>query len=574
MPQTTVHPALDDANIESNSVGVPGDRTPPSGQTSRVGWIIPTLLCLLFVGQCAWFIDTQSLTNDEPLHILAGLDAWKYHRFERWNDHPPLVFLLCTLPLLVNHGDIHYVADARYMDGITPSPEAVAWGARPVIVLLGVLLGVLLWITARRLFSEGAANFALAFFAFSPSLIAHFSVSCNDGAVALITFAVAMQVLYWRRTQSWGRTIALGLILGALIATKFSTPLIFAVALALVLVLRPAGVLFNPREWNWRKAIAMAGIAFIFVWGTYFFHWTKVSVKNGFVTVSSPNRTKPATGDLHRPLNLTLYLPAGEYVEGMGRVGRHLDMGHPSFFLGQVSTGKGWKAYFPVVVLLKWPIVVLALFLTAVVLGLLRRVRFPSDLLLFSLFPGLYFLAAIFSKVDLGERHILLVYPFVLLFVASLWQFARRSRALIVLLLALVAVNAVDTLRYAPGYLSYFTPFVNPATSYKLLSDSNLDWGQGLLALRKYQAEHPDEPMHMDYFGTMDPSLYGIRYIPLAQDERASGTVVVSATYLSGQLLRDPNSFHWLFQYPRVAILDHSLYVFQVPADEHQAEKQ
>jgi hypothetical protein len=342
----------------------------------------------------------------------------------------------------------------------------------------------------------------------------------------------------------------------------------------LVLILKPDGAMFDPREWNWRKAFALVGIAFLFVWGVYFFHWTKVSVKNGLVTVTSPNRTKAATGDLHRPLNLTLYLPAGEYVEGMGRVGRHLDIGHPSFFLGQVSTDKGWKAYFPVVVLLKWPIVVLALFLTAVILGLLRRIRFPSDLLLFSLFPGLYFLTAIFSKVDLGERHILLVYPFALLFVASLWQFARRSRAIMVLLLALVVVNAVDTLRYAPGYLSYFTPFVNPATSYKLLSDSNLDWGQGLLALRKYQAEHPNDPIHLDYFGTMDPSLYGIRYIPLPQNERVSGTVVVSATYLSGQLLKDPNSFHWLFQFPRVAILDHSLYVFQIPADQHQAEKQ
>lgn len=573
MAETTINPAFD-LHVESNGSGAPADQAPPASQISKTRWIIPTLLCLLFVGQCAWFINTQSLTNDEPLHIIAGLDAWKYHRFERWNDHPPLVFLLSTLPLLLNHADIHYVADARYMDGITPSPEAVAWGARSIIALLGVLLGVLLWITARRLFSEGAANFALALFAFSPSLIAHFSVSCNDGAVALITFVTALQVVYWRRTQSWRRTIALGLILGALIATKFSTPLIFAIALALVLVLKPDSVMFDPREWNWRKAFALVGIAFLFVWGVYFFHWTKVSVKNGFVTVTSPNRTKAATGDLHRPLNLTLYLPAGEYLEGMGRVGRHLDIGHPSFFLGQVSTDKGWKAYFPVVVLLKWPIVVLALFLTAVVLGLVRRIRFPSDLLLFSIFPGFYFLTAIFSKVDLGERHILLVYPFALLFVASLWQFARQNRAIMVLLLALVVVNAADTLRYAPGYLSYFTPFVNPATSYKLLSDSNLDWGQGLLALRKYQAEHPNDPIHLDYFGTMDPSLYGIRYIPLPQNERASGTVVVSATYLSGQLLKDPNSFHWLFQYPRVAILDHSLYVFQVPADQHQAEKQ
>jgi 4-amino-4-deoxy-L-arabinose transferase-like glycosyltransferase len=566
MAQGTINPALDSAQFEANSGAPLADRDSQSGASSKARWIIPTLLILLFVGQCVWFINTQSLSNDEPLHMIAGLEAWRYHRFERWNDHPPLVFLLCTLPLLVNHTEIDIQTDAKYADAITPSPEAIAKAARPVIVLLGVLLGVLLWITAKRLFSEGAANFALALFAFSPSLIANFSITCNDGAVALITFVTAMQVVYWRRTQSWGRTIALGLILGALLATKFSTPVMFALALALVLVLKPTGVSWRPQEWNWRKALAMVAIAFVFVWGTYFFHWTKVSVKDGFVTVSSPNRTKAATGDMHRHLNLTMYLPAGEYVEGMGRVANHLNLGHPTFFLGQVSVGKGWKSYFPVVVLLKWPTVVLALLLTAVVLGFLKRIQFPPDLLIMSLFPGIYFLLAIFSKVDLGERHILLVYPFALLYAAALWHLARQRRAILALLVALVVVNAADTLRYAPGYLSYFNIFVNPATSYKLLSDSNLDWGQGLLALREYQAAHPDETIHLAYFGTMDPSLYGIRYVPLAPNQHVAGTVVVSATHLSGQLLDDPNGYHWALQYPS-EILDHALHVFHVPAE-------
>jgi hypothetical protein len=566
MPQATINPA-DEHRITLDSVAIANPAGVQAGGRSKTRWIIPSLLCLLFVAQCLWFINTQSLSNDEPLHIIAGLEAWRLHRFERWNDHPPLVFLLCTLPLVHTAAEIDIQPEAKYADAIKPNPEMIAWGARPVVVLLGVLLGVLLWLTARRLFSEGAANFALALFAFSPSLIANFSITCNDGAVAFIVFVTAMQVVYWRRTQSWGRTIALGLILGALLATKFSTSVMFALALALVLVLKPNAVAWNPREWNWRKTIAMVVVAFFFVWGTYFFHWTKVSVKNGFVSVTSPNRTKATTGDMHRHLNLTLYLPAGEYVEGMGRVANHLNLGHPTFFLGQVSAGKGWKSYFPVVVALKWPPVVLAIFLTAVTLGLLRRIKFPSDLLLFSLFPGLYFLVAIFSKVDLGERHILLVYPFALLFAAALWHCARHKRAVLALLVALVVVNAADTLRYAPGYLSYFTPFVSPATSYKLLSDSNLDWGQGLLALRQYQQQHPNETIHLAYFGTIDPRLYGIRYTPLAPNEKVTGTVIVSATHLSGQLLDDPAGYRWATQYPEKTILDHSLHVFEVPAE-------
>ena len=46
-----------------------------------------------------------------------------------------------------------------------------------------------------------------------------------------------------------------------------------------------------------------------------------------------------------------------------------------------------------------------------------------------------------------------------------------------------------------------------PAESYRLLTDSNLDWGQGLLALRDYQRNHPGEPIALSYFGSVDPAI-------------------------------------------------------------------
>ena len=49
--------------------------------------------------QSFWFIETQSMTYDEPAHIIAGVDAWRHGRFEHWNDHPPLGRLWLTLPI-------------------------------------------------------------------------------------------------------------------------------------------------------------------------------------------------------------------------------------------------------------------------------------------------------------------------------------------------------------------------------------------------------------------------------------------------------------------------------------------
>jgi hypothetical protein len=566
MPQTPNSVTFQGTNSSS------APRTTVSGSEGvarpRRGWIIPALLSLLFVVQCVWFINTQSLSNDEPLHIINGLEAWRLHRFERWNDHPPLDFLIGTIPLLAIQGNIDIQPEARLASAIYPSPASVAWGARTFNVLLGVILGLLLWTTARRFFSEGAANFVLALYALSPSLIANFSISCNDGALALAAFGAALSLAHWRKQPTWGRGVALGIVLGAMLSTKFSTPLLFVLALGLVLILKPDSVTFRPRDWNWRQSFAILGVSLLVVWSVYFFHVTKVRIENSYLTVTSPNRSEPLEGSAHRhvPINLTLYLPAGEYLEGMGRVAGHLKRGHPCFFFGQIKTNGGWKAYFPVVVLLKWPIVVLVLFLATLVFAALKRVSIPQELLLLSVFPVIYFAAAIFSKVDLGERHILLVYPFALLWIGALWQFARQRRAILFLFLALTVVQAGDILRYAPDYLSYFTPFVKPATSYKLLSDSNVDWGQGLIALRKYQQQHPDETIHLAYFGTIDPKLYGIHYTPLPPSEHVTGTVVISANYLSGQLVENnPTGYHWLYQYRETDMLNHSLHVFKVP---------
>jgi hypothetical protein len=110
---------------------------------------------------------------------------------------------------------------------------------------------------------------------------------------------------------------------------------------------------------------------------------------------------------------------------------------------------------------------------------------------------------------------------------------------------------------------------VDRSQSYKILSDSNLDWGQGLLALRSYQQAHPKEKIYLSYFGSVEAPAYGLRTEFLAPGRRVSGaTVVVSATQLTGQMNEDqPDAFRWVLKYPEKAILNDTLHVFQIPAD-------
>jgi hypothetical protein len=195
-----------------------------------------------------------------------------------------------------------------------------------------------------------------------------------------------------------------------------------------------------------------------------------------------------------------------------------------------------------------------------------KKITLPREWRVMLLFPALLFGMAIFSSIQIGDRHILPISPFLLLLAAGVWQWARDKRRWRIVLIALAVLNAADVLRYAPDYLSYFNIFVKPDKNWTLLSDSNVDWGSGLIALREYQQQHPQEDIHLAYFGSVDPKIYGIRYTQLTETGRANGTVIVSAMDLTGHSLRDPKCFHWLLQYPRKAILNHTLYVFDVPA--------
>jgi hypothetical protein len=431
--------------------------------------------------------------------------------------------------------------------------------------LLGVALLLVLWGTTRRLFSESAANFALALAVLSPDLVAHFSLATIDGAGALFLFACVVQSIRFRRNPSPGQTVILGVLLGCLLLSKFNSPPLFALMLALVLALTPGGINWRPRGWHWRRTATVLLVSCLVVWAGYRFHVSKVTFAGQKVTIHFSGYTRLLEYEMPTlKTPITIFLPACEWMTGLGMVVYHNLEGHRSFFLGHYAT-HGFKLYFPGAILLKWPPIVLLLAAAGSCLVSCRPGPARRELLLMSIFPLVYFLFAIFTRIDIGIRHVLPLYPFLLLYAAAVWEWTRGLRWAKVLLGVLLIAQAADVARYAPDYLSYFTVFVKPVRTWELLSDSNTDWGQGVFALRKYQAEHPGEIIHLAYVGEVDPAWYGVRYVPLKEGDRPSGTVVVSATHLSGQLLKDHDAFRWLLRYPIKAVLNHTLYVFEVP---------
>src|SRR6267378_6711035 len=137
---------------------------------SRLRFFWPAVLLLVFMAQCLWFINTQSITTDEPGQITSGIENWKYGRFGLLLDHPPLGRKIMTAPLyFFTKADVDLVHWKAEDIPINFRPEHLKW-VRYVVMLMGVLLGIALWSVCAKVFSDSAAAFALALFCFSPSL--------------------------------------------------------------------------------------------------------------------------------------------------------------------------------------------------------------------------------------------------------------------------------------------------------------------------------------------------------------------------------------------------------------------
>ena len=74
-----------------------------------------------------------------------------------------------------------------------------------------------------------------------------------------------------------------------------------------------------------------------------------------------------------------------------------------------------------------------------------------------------------------------------------------------------------------------------PTQGRKYLLDSNLDWGQDLIGLKKYMDANEIQSVDLAYFGRVPPELYGIRYQHLFGKPQQR-YVVISANHLWGRM--------------------------------------
>ena len=540
-------------------------------------WTAVAALVAVMGGAMICSARLETATFDEPAYLAAGYSYVSLGSYRYNPEHPPLPKLLAGLALrpLAPRLPLETAAWQRgdaerggwlFLYRNRVDPETLLFRGRLPFIGLTLAFGIILAVWTRARFGAVAALVALFLYTLDPAMVAHGRYAATDMIAAVLIFLACAA---WDQYLAGGRRVflaAAGVAAGLALGSKSSSLMLFGL-LPLISVVR---WWLAKRDFSLRRALAASLAVFVLAAGVLaVLYWPEN------VRVLEPGTPRlahivdPGTrvGLAFERLGKALDLPAHAWLVGLYANARTNERGHPAYLLGDLR-GDGWWYYFPVVFALKTPTALLVALGAALVVALRRGPAVPGaragDWAVLLVPPALFLFLAMQARLNLGQRYILAIYPF-LYVVAGTVLAGRRAR---VLTLAVAALLAVEHAWVSPHYLAFFNlPSGGPGRGAEYLADCNLDWGQDLKKLRAYLDSAGPTPICLAYWGNNDPSYYGLRapWVPSTGDrqarERMDCLAAVSVNYVLGLTIK-PGTFDWLQEMEPVAKVGYSIYVY------------
>ncbi len=555
------------------------------------------LFILLF-----FFLTLNSLVDDSPTmdeqnHIARGLAFLRTGDPRLSLEHPPLVNSLSAL-LLLTLPDIRLPFDDPSWDrpeGWYEFADLLLWTynqdadrmvflARLPIVFLTIGLALVGYHFAYQLWGRSSAMVAFFLFLFDPNILAHGRYSTTD--IGGTTFLFLAILLLWRLWQieswSWGRWVWTGIGLGLAFGSKLST-LVF-VPILVIMAFLPIYPTLRTKSY-WRLAgqrlfqFITAGLFSLFIlWAIFGFEWRPFYFRSESLAIlNSINGPMPT------------YWAGIEQIAGFTGGGRG-----SAFLLGQFSD-EGFLAYFPVAFISKTPIPILFLLLGSMVI-LLKENRTRKKAIFLILPAILFFLLSMQSSLNIGYRHLIPVLPFILVLISGLAsleldelqtseKLIKKKILLPMAYYTMIFAVLISVLLIHPHYISYFNLAMGgPENGYRILVDSNLDWGQDLLRLKHWMGRNEVREVNLAWFGSADPNYYDIGYrplpglgraeffqlwwdVPFNQSQPEPGIYAISVSNLWELPLRpeEKNVFIWFRDHEPDERVGYSILIYEIP---------
>ena len=544
--------------------------------------VIALLLTHFILVVCC--IEANAPTCDEIAHHVASGYSYLITRDFRMNpSNPPLVRELSALPLLFLNLKLPLDSQA-WIDGNSPvfgrqffyelntNAGAIIYWARIPIAMLSLALGLLIFLWSSSLYGYSGGLLSLALYSFSPNIIAHAGLATVDLGAALFICLSLFAFRLFLKIPSLKNIILAGVCFGLAQASKYTSILLVPIFIMLSIIF------YGIQKNNTARPVPgrlISGILSIFLIGavtlfaSYFFE-LKPLIKNAPDVSGKIEYIKGISQKMHFEkmgidkeravwIAQNVAVPFSAYLVGLSGVVHQGSIGgYNTFLLGKVCRTGFWD-YFLVAFFVKSTLPALLLFLCAVILLFTYGKKVAQEGLFLIIPIVFFFLVTAYSKTQVGIRHLLEIYPLIFIFAGSMSTASLKKILKYSIFGAAVIWQFASLMTAFPYPIAYFNEIAGgPDNGYNILRDSNLDWGQGLKALKSYMAHNGIYTIKLNYFGTADPSYYNIDYEPMSEQDfkiPGRGVYAISAQNLYG--------IEWANRIKPAAKIAHSIFIYK-----------
>lgn len=529
------------------------------------------------------------VTGDETVHLTGGYSYWQFNDYRLHPENGNLPQRWAALPLLVarprlephdwpddwKQSDV-WMAGQHFFFQSGNSIDYLLLCARSMMVLWSAATGLLVFFWARALWTDNGALLSLALYTLSPTTLAHGALVTSDMCATF--WLLAATGAWWRLTKRVDASrLALSLCTAGLaVAAKFSGVLLLPIATSIglwcVLQRESIVVSFRGNRPGWRAdgrraklSVLTAAAAAHFlaavavVWMCFGFRYAAFNphLPPASDFFSSFDAMLPADGAVRWllvHLRACQLLPEG-FLQGIAYV-LYGARERATFAAGEYGK-TGWWWFFPFAFLVKNSIAELLACASVMAMlaerylraGKIKLVRLLGRTVPLLCLAAIYGTFAVFGHLNIGQRHILPLYPIVFIFAGALAR-PRAGSIGVMLGVLLVGIAALENCSVRPNYLSFFNQLAGgQQNGWRLLGDSSLDWGQNLPRLKMWLDENraADEQVYLSYFGADDPFYRGIRAVELSPyysfgRERPWGPLQSGLYCIGTSMLQDASS--------------------------------
>ena len=409
---------------------------------------IATLIISISLALAISSFWNDSLIVDEIPHIGSGYAYVKKFDYRLNPEHPPLAKALASLPLLFLDlsedafrtkfwlQDVNGQWDfGRFLIFQSDNPNLITRAVKFPILIFFILSAILIYKWTKNLYGGFAALTALILFSFSPTVLAHSRFVTTDIPALFGALFAAYFFLQYLFSPTKKNLWLSGLTFGIAMLTKFSAFLLVPYFLILSLIFG-----FIKKSEKTSKFYFLISTFLIFIIGFTLIVWPVYCAftfnypaerqlsDTQFHLSSFGNKT--LAGIVEWMADKPVIRALGQYGLGLLMVSQRSAGGNTAYFLGEVSN-QGSRYYFPVVYALKEPLAWLILIVISLVylVWQVKKSNIKNKISKFTkehfvefamlLWLAIYWVTSIKSNLNIGVRHLLPTYPFVIILVSG-----------------------------------------------------------------------------------------------------------------------------------------------------------